>query len=224
MCGRASLTASPEEIEEAFGLTDAPILSPRYNIAPTEPILVVRPHPGAGDREAAFLRWGLVRPGSEDAKAPINLRIESATKGAMRGTLRERRCVIPFTGFYEWKRAGKARQPFNVRRKDGKVFGVAGLWDRLESGDADPLESCLVLTTEANDVVKPIHGRMPVILDPASYARWLDPSPLPGQELIDGLRLLPEEVLESYPVSPLVNRAGVEDPRCLEPTKPVTFW
>jgi len=223
MCGRASLTASPEEIEEAFGLTATPALAPRYNIAPSEPILVVRSRE-VGDREPALLRWGLVRPGSEDAKAPINLPIESAAKGAMRGTLRERRCIVPLTGFYEWKRAGKARQPFNVRRKDGRVFGVAGLWDRLESGDLEPLESCLVLTTTANGVVKPIHGRMPVILDPASYASWLDPSPLPSQELIAGLRYLSEEVLESYPVSPLVNRAGVEDPRCLERVKEGTLW
>jgi len=106
MCGRASLTASPEEIEEVFGLTATPALAPRYNIAPSELILVVR-SPEAGDREAALLRWGLVRPGSEDAKAPINLPIESAAKGAMRGTLQKRRCIVPLTGFYEWKRAGK---------------------------------------------------------------------------------------------------------------------
>jgi putative SOS response-associated peptidase YedK len=223
MCGRASLTAGPEEIEETFGLTALPAISPRYNIAPSEPLLAIRPT-GAGPREAVFLRWGLVRSGSEQAKAPINLRIESATKGAMRATLRERRCVVPLTGFYEWKRAGKARQPFNVRRKDGKVFGVAGLWERLESGDLPPLDSCLVLTTAANAVVSPIHDRMPVILDPASYGAWLDAAPREGRDLLAGLRLLPEDALESYTVSPLVNRAGVEDPRCLEPAKPIALW
>lgn len=222
MCGRASLTASPTELEEAFGLSAAPALSPRYNIAPTEPILTIRAH--ERDREAVFLRWGLVRSGSEDARAPINLRMESATKGAMRGTLRERRCIVPLTGFYEWKRVGKARQPFNVRRRDGRVFGVAGLWERLESGDQDPLESCLVLTTNANAVVKPIHDRMPLILDPASYARWLDDSPREGSDVFAGLQVLPEELLESYTVSTLVNRAGVEDPRCLEPAKPSALW
>jgi putative SOS response-associated peptidase YedK len=222
MCGRASLTASPAEIEEAFGLSAAPALSPRYNIAPTEPILAIRAL--EHEREAVFLRWGLVRSGSEDARAPINLRMESAAKGAMRGTLRERRCIVPLTGFYEWKRVGKARQPFNVRRRDGRVFGVAGLWDRLESGDQDPLESCLVLTTTANGIVKPIHDRMPLILDPASYARWLDVSPRENADIFAALPVLPEELLESYTVSTLVNRAGVEDPRCLEPAKPSALW
>jgi putative SOS response-associated peptidase YedK len=223
MCARASLTTSPEELEEAFALIGVPSLTPRYNIAPTEPILAVRAG-ASGDREAVFLRWGLLRPGSEEARPAINLRIESAAKGAMRRTLKERRCLIPLSGFYEWKRAGKARQPFNVRRKDGKVFGVAGLWERLEGGDQEPIESCLVLTTAANPVVEPVHGRMPVILDPASYRRWLDPSGADPPALLGGLRQLPEESLESYPVSTLVNRAGVEDPRCLEPAAPATLW
>jgi putative SOS response-associated peptidase YedK len=196
---------------------------PRYNIAPSEPMLVVRAGE-TGTREAAVVRWGLIRPGSEDAKAPINLPIERAARGALRGTLRARRCIVPLTGFYEWKRAGKARQPFNVRRKDGKIFGVAGLWDRLESGDAAPLESCLVLTTEANGVVRPIHDRMPVILDPASYACWLAAPARGGPELMAAFQQLSEDLLESYPVSPLVNKAGVEDPRCLEPARPATLW
>ena len=223
MCGRGSLTASPEEIEEAFGVADVPAVSPRYNIAPSEPMLVVRSGK-ADEREAALVRWGLMRPGSEYAKAPINLPIEHAARGAMRRTLRERRCIIPLTGFYEWKRAGKARQPFNVRRKDGQVFGVAGLWDRLESGDAEPLESCLVLTTAANAVVLPIHDRMPVILDPASYEQWLSPPARGGPELMAAFQHLSEDLLESYPVSSLVNRAGVEDPRCLDPARATTLW
>jgi putative SOS response-associated peptidase YedK len=223
MCGRASLTASPEELEEAFELASAPAVSPRYNIAPSEPMLVVRSGE-KGERESALVLWGLVRPGSEHAKAPINLPIEHAARGAMRRTLRERRCIIPLTGFYEWKRAGKARQPYNVRRKDGKVFGVAGLWDRLESGDAEPLESCLVLTTAANGLVSPIHDRMPVILDPASYSGWLASPAQGGPELMAAFQHLSEDLLESYPVSALVNRAGVEDPRCLEPARPATLW
>lgn len=223
MCGRGSLTASPEEIEEAFGVADVPAITPRYNIAPSEPMLVVR-SAEAGRREAALVRWGLVRPGSEYAKAPINLPIEHAARGAMRRTLRERRCIVPLTGFYEWKRASKARQPFNVRRKDGKVFGVAGLWDRLEGGDAPPLESCLVLTTAANGAVLPIHDRMPVILDPASYERWLSPPGKGGPELMAAFQHLSEDLLESYSVSSLVNRAGVEDPRCLDPARAATLW
>jgi putative SOS response-associated peptidase YedK len=223
MCGRASLTASPEEIEEAFDLSTPPVLKPRYNIAPSEPLLVVR-STESGEREARLLRWGLMRPGSEYLKAPINLPIEHAASGAMRRTVRERRCIIPLTGFYEWKRAGKAKQPFNVRRRDRKVFGVAGLWDRLESGDGNDLESCVVLTTAANGVVSPIHDRMPVILDPASYERWLLAPARGGPELMAAFQHLSEDLLESYPVSALVNRAGVEDARCLEPAKPATLW
>ena len=223
MCGRASLTASPEELEEAFGLSEAPAASPRYNIAPSEPMLVVRAAE-TGAREAALTRWGLVRPGSKDAKAPINLPIEHAARGSLRRSLRERRCIIPLTGFYEWKRAGKARQPYNVRRKDGTVFGVAGLWDRLESEGGKVIESCLVLTTAANGVVHPIHDRMPVILDPASYARWLVPAGQPGPDLMASFQQLSEDLFESYPVSPLVNRAGVEDPRCLEAVRSATLW
>lgn len=223
MCGRASLTASPEELEEAFGMEAAPTLSPRYNIAPSEPMLIVRAG-ATGEREATQVRWGLVRPGSEYAKAPINLPIEHAARGAMRRTLRERRCIVPLTGFYEWKRAGKARQPYNVKRKDGRVFGVAGLWDRLEGGDGNDLESCLILTTGANGVVRSIHDRMPVILDPVSYERWLSPPGRGGPEMMAAFQHLSEDLLETYPVSSLVNRAGVEDPRCLEPARPATLW
>jgi putative SOS response-associated peptidase YedK len=218
MCGRASLTASPAEIEEAFGLEAAPAVAARYNIAPSEPILTVRAQ--GGKREAALVRWGLVRSGSEDAKSPINLRAESAARGAMRNTLRDGRCIVPLTGFYEWTKLGKLRQPWNVRRKDGGLFGVAGLWARLESGAQEPLESCLVLTTAANEVVKPIHERMPLILDPSAYERWLEPSPLEADALLKHVATLPGELLEAYSVSRLVNRAGVEDPRCLEPAAP----
>lgn len=223
MCGRASLTTPASAIEEEFDVAGVPALAPRYNIAPSEPMLVVRADED-GTRKPALVRWGLIRPGAESAKAPINLRIESAGRGALRSTLRERRCIVPLSGFYEWKRAGKARQPFNVRRRDGGVFGVAGLWDRLESGDLDPIESCLVLTTAANAVVEPIHDRMPVILDPASYGGWLDPSPKEARERLSRLQFLSEELLENYPVSSLVNRPGVEDPRCLEPAKAATLW
>jgi putative SOS response-associated peptidase YedK len=216
MCGRASLNVSAEELQREFDLSRRPAVVPRYNIAPTESILIVRATAPA-QREAVPVRWGLVRPGSEDTRAVINLKMESARNGAMKSTLRQRRCIVPLTGFYEWKRSGKQRQPFNVRRRDGLVFGVAGIWERLESGDAAPLESCLVLTTGANAVVKPIHDRMPVILDPASYEAWLDPTPREPKPLFEGLRLFGETDLESYAVSTAVNRPGVDDPRYLEP-------
>src|SRR5262245_7022375 len=121
MCGRANLNASAHEIEEAFHVQVSAPLSPRYNIAPSESILAVRA--GAPGREVVSMRWGLIRSGSEDARPPINLQAERVAKGAMRSTFREHRCIVPFSGFYEWKREGKARQPFNVRRKDGELLG-----------------------------------------------------------------------------------------------------
>jgi putative SOS response-associated peptidase YedK len=225
MCGRASLTASPEQIAEAFELDEPPAaFAPRYNIAPTQPILAVLPRLQGG-RGARWLRWGLVRS-AKDAlgRAPINLKVESAAKGALRSDLRERRCVVPFTGFYEWQRSGKHRQPYNLQRRDGLPLGIAGVWHRLEAPGGEPLETCLVLTTAAVGPAAAIHDRMPLILDPASYGAWLDPTPREPADVLARVRSLAPEGLEAYPVSPLVNRASVDEPRCLEPTRATSLW
>jgi putative SOS response-associated peptidase YedK len=213
MCGRASLIAPSEALEEFLGLDEpAPATAPRYNIAPSQPLLVAR-HEPAG-RVARVVTWGLLR----DRKQIINLRSEGVSKGAMRSSLRERRCVIPMTGFYEWRRSGRAKQPYNVRRRDQGVFGVAGLWETGALG-----ERCVVLTTRASAVVEPIHDRMPLILDLASLAAWLDPS-VNADRLLSDVRPLADDALEAYPVSPIVNSPAADDPRCLEPARDASLW
>jgi len=213
MCGRASLIAPTEALEEFLALEEPPpATAPRYNIAPSQPLLIARSE--AAGRVARMLTWGLLR----DKKAIINLRSEGVAKGAMRASLRERRCVIPMTGFYEWRRSGKATQPYNVRRRDQGVFGVAGLWEAGALG-----ERCVVLTTRASSLVEPIHDRMPLILDPASIGAWLDPA-ADADRLLTEVHPLGDGDLEAYAVSPLVNSPSVDDPRCLEPARDASLW
>src|ERR1700676_4923775 len=173
MCGRFFILASPGELADLFQLAGVPDLAPRYNIAPTQPVAVVRAADQA--RELVRLRWGLIPSWSKDAKmAQINARSEPAAgKPMFRTAFRKRRCLIPASGFYEWKATGgKKKQPFCIRLADDKPFAFAGLWDRWEGPDG-PVESCCILTTDANELVRPIHDRMPVILDPRYFDQWL---------------------------------------------------
>lgn len=213
MCGRASLIAPTEALEEFLGLDEAlPATAPRYNIAPSQPLLIARPE--SAGRVARMVTWGLLR----ERKQIINLRSEGVAKGAMRSSLLARRCVIPMTGFYEWRRSGKASQPYNVRRRDLGVFGVAGLWEPGALG-----ERCVVLTTRASTLVEPIHERMPLILDPTSLGAWLDPA-ANADRLLAEVRPLTDDDLEAYAVSPLVNSPSADDPRCLEPARDASLW
>jgi putative SOS response-associated peptidase YedK len=165
------------------------------------------------------MRWGLIPSWADDPKIGyklINARAETvAGKPAFRNAFRQRHCLIPADGFYEWHAAGtKAKQPWHIRRKDGRPFAFAGLWEHWNAPESPPVESCTIITTDANEVVRPIHDRMPVILDPADYAAWLDPrDPTIAQEL---LRPCPAEVMTAFPVSSMVNNPKNEDPRCLE--------
>ncbi len=194
-----------------------PLLAPRYNIAPSQPVPVVR----AADagREWVNLRWGLVPSWAKDAKlAQINARAETAPdKPMFRSAFRKRRCLIPASGFYEWQATGgKRKQPFCIRLADDKPFAFAGLWERWEGPDG-PVESCCILTTEANDLVRPIHDRMPVILDPRHFDQWLDPKQRDAAALAPLLRPFAVDAMKAYPVSPWVNDPRHDDARCLEP-------
>ena len=175
MCGRFNLTASGEEIAEAFGLDEAPELAPRYNIAPTQPVAVVRVE--AGRRRLGTLRWGLVPEGApETERGYINARAETAwQKPSFREAFARRRCLIPATGFYEWQRTTARRRPWLFALGSGRLFAFAGLWEPPAREGASP--TCTILTTEPNDVTRPVHDRMPVILPPEGYARWVDPRP-----------------------------------------------
>ncbi len=219
MCGRFTLTARREAVAAALDLDDFFELPPRYNIAPTQWVPAVRLDPEAGGREFTALKWGLIPPWVDEpaiANRLINARAETvADRPAFRSAFRRRRCLVVADGFYEWSRE-YGRSPYYFRLRDGGPFAFAGLWERWERGE-EPVESCTLITTAANGVVAPVHGRMPVLHKPEHFARWLDP----GEERPDTLRALlapaPEDWLAAHPVSKLVNNPMNEGPRCIEP-------
>jgi putative SOS response-associated peptidase YedK len=218
VCGRFNQTASGEEVAEAFGLDEAPDLAPRYSIAPTQPIAVVGVQPKTGRRGLASLTWGLVpRDSLGGERGFINARGETAwEKASFREAFARRRCLIPATGFYEWQdTGGKKRQPWLLRLASGRLFGFAGLWEPPAASGAAP--TCTILTTEPNDVARPIHDRMPVILDPADYALWLDPAVTLAAEVRPLLRPFPASAMTAFRVTTAVNRPGFDDPSCLTP-------
>ena len=214
MCGRFLLLTSGKDIAEAFDLTGFPELAPRYNIAPTQPVVAVRA--SASGRAAALLRWGLVAPWAKDTKqSPINARSETvAEKPTFRHALRKRRCLVPADGFYEWAAAGSRKQPFCFRPGDGRPFAFAGLWEHWEGPDG-PLESCCILTTTANDLVRPVHDRMPVIVPERHWSAWLDAGLQEAGTLLPLLRPFPSDAMRAHPVGQLVNNPRNDGPECL---------
>jgi putative SOS response-associated peptidase YedK len=221
MCGRFTLFEPDQVLAREFGVSGFPPNSPRYNIAPSQPVAAVRAGPAGRGRELALLRWGLIPSWAKDpaiGNRLINARAETAReKPSFRSAFKRHRCLIPASGFYEWQRRERGKQPHYIRRRDGKVFAFAGLWDRWESPDGDGIETCTILTTAANAVLAPIHDRMPVILPPAEYARWLDPSLQDPDSLASLLAPFPPEDLLAFPVSPRVNAPAVDDEGCIAP-------
>ena len=218
MCGRFNQTASGDEVAEAFGLDEAPELAPRYNIAPTQPVAVVGIQPGTGRRGLAMLAWGLVpRRSLGGERGFVNARAETAwEKAAFREAFARRRCLIPATGFYEWQKLDpKRRQPWLLRLASSRVFGFAGLWEPPPAAGGSP--TCTILTTEPNAIAAPIHDRMPVIVDPADYARWLDPVTTLPAEVGPLLRPYPAHLMTAFPVTTAVNNPAFDDPDCLTP-------
>lgn len=217
MCGRFTLTAPGEEVAEAFGLDEVPALSPRYNIAPTQPLLVVHLASPEGPRRAAWLRWGLVPAGAIEPGRPlINARAETAwEKPSFREAFARRRCLVPADGFYEWAPEGGRKQPYLFRRSDGRPFAFAGLWE--PASEADRPGTCVLLTTEPNELARRIHDRMPVILDPADHARWLDPRLSAPAALRPLLRPYPAGPMTAHRVSGAVNDPAHDAPDCVSP-------
>ena len=196
----------------------------RYNIAPGRPIPAIRLTPGGGARAAAALRWGLVPAWAKDASAGarlINARAASlAEKPSFRDALRERRCVIPASGFYEWEVADAHRLPWLFTRRDGQPFGLAGLWESWRGPAGEVLETCAVVTTEPNEVVRPIHHRMPVAFTPEECEQWLAPGPLAAGVVARLLRPLAAADLTARRVGCRVNQVGNEGEDCLAPPEP----
>ena len=217
MCGRFTLATPGQTIAEAFELQAAPDLRPRYNIAPTQAVAAIR-DAGAG-RDLVMLHWGLIPSWSKDAAIGarmINARGETvAEKPSFRTPFRSRRCLILADGFYEWKRVGAGKQPHHIRMADGRPFAFAGLWDCWAPAGGEPVESCTIVTTAPNEVLAPIHDRMPVILPPAAYALWLDPSVREKERLQELLQPFPASAMTAYPVSPRVNNPRNDDRDCI---------
>ena len=222
MCGRFTLVVSPDELQSAFPNFKIPgDLPPSYNIAPSQPIPVI---PNDGQKCLDFFRWGLVPSWAEDEKFGgynlINARGETvAEKPSFRSPFRRRRCLVLADGFYEWKSLGQGqpKQPYYFYLKDKKPFAFAGLWDIWHSPHGDELRSAAIITTTPNQLVEPIHSRMPVILPREAYQEWLAPEEKEPQTLEKWLRSYPEERMEAHPVSTFVNSPRNNSPQCIQP-------
>jgi putative SOS response-associated peptidase YedK len=220
MCGRYTLSTSPKLVAKVFMVPEVPDLPPRYNVAPSQPVAVVRA--GADGRSLSMFRWGLIPPWADDPKvgyALFNARAESvATKPSFRAAFKRRRCLVVADGFYEWMLAGtKKKRPYHFRLKDRSLIGFAGLWEERHSPEGEVVESCCIITTAANELVAAVHERMPVILPPGSYTRWLDPANETADSLLPLLVPYPASEMESFPVSAAVNSVKTDGPECLAP-------
>lgn len=221
MCGRFSQTATREIIAEQFQVRELPFFQPRYNIAPSQDIAAIRIESDTSTWKLVMLRWGLIPSWAKDAKIGnqcINAKAETvAEKPSFRSAFKKRRCLVVATGFYEWQIQGHAKQPMWIGLRNKRPFAFAGLWEHWKPAEGEPLETCTIITTEPNDLMAPIHNRMPVILAPTSYDQWLDPTFQKIETLNGLLRPYPSDELMTYPVSTLVNNPRHDAPQCLEP-------
>ena len=222
MCGRFTFTTAAELVAEAFGLDETPQLRPRYNIAPTQPVSIVRRRHRDGRRVLEERRWGLIPGGSTPAKGSpplVNARSETVgERPAFRSAFRYRRCIIPADGFFEWQREGSLKQPFHIRLASGAPFAMAGVWERGDPRGGTP-SSCAVLTTEANELISPIHDRMPVMLSTDTLDLWLDNDLRDLSLLVPLLVPYPADAMTLRRVDRRVNDVRNDDPECLAEPK-----
>jgi putative SOS response-associated peptidase YedK len=209
MCGRYILSAPPEAIADHFDVREVPPFAPSWNIAPTRVVPVIR-ETAQGERECVLLRWGLVPVWAKDpaiGSRMINARAEScADKPAYRAAFRKRRCIVPVTGFYEWKPAGRYKQPYLVRLRDAPLFGLGGLWEHWHAPEGDEVQTFTIVTTAASAAIAPYHDRMPLVIARGDYEEWLS-SPNPGELL----RPFAGADFEICPVSRRVNSVENDD-------------
>ena len=218
MCGRFALIVDASVLAEVFEIDPPRDLKPRFNIAPTQRIPIVRAGREA-PREWAEVRWGLVPSWAKDEKIGarmINARGETvAEKPSFRSAVKSRRCLIPADGFYEWVKTDGGKQPHYIHFADGRTFAFAGLWERWHTSEGEPLDTCTIITTTPNDLVATLHDRMPVILPPNVFTEWLEPEPLASDRLQGLLAPHPAADMEAYAVSTYVNKPANDDPECV---------
>jgi len=224
MCGRYRLSRRKQFIEEHFDADSGEEdWGPRYNIAPTQPIPVIRQNPKEPVREFSLMRWGLIPSSALNhsvAASMINARSETAsTKPAFRDALKSRRCLIPADGFYEWMRTGKGKQPYCFEVNDGQLFAFAGLWDRWKDPTGNWVKTCSILTTTPNAVTSTVHDRMPVILEPDSYDLWLDPGMQNVAAVSDLLKPYDARQMRCFPISTRINHVANDDEACSAPVE-----
>jgi putative SOS response-associated peptidase YedK len=221
MCGRYRLSRRKQLVEQYFAASGDEDWNPRHNIAPTQPVPIIRQHPKEPRRDLSLVRWGLISLWAKDASGPaqmINARSETAgTKPAFREALASRRCLVPADGFYEWRRTGTTKQPICFEVNDGELFTFAGLWDRWKDPAGQWIKSCSILTTTPNAVTAAVHDRMPVILDRADYDLWLDPGMKDVDTVSEMLNPYDARAMRSYPVSNRVNHVANDDADCAKP-------
>ena len=227
MCGRFALLTPGHDLITQFGVTetsvDVSMIAPRYNVAPTQPVVVVRnasAGSATGQRELTFVQWGLIPSWAKDHKIGsklINARSETvAEKPSFRAAFKRRRCLVLADGFYEWQKLNGKKQPTFIHMADKRPFALAGLWESWHSPDGGVIDTCTILTTTPNELMAPIHNRMPVILEPEDYNTWLIPGDQPNTAL-HVLRSFSAEKMAAYPVSTWVNSPAHDDAQCITP-------
>ncbi|MBI5249382.1 MAG: SOS response-associated peptidase [Desulfomonile tiedjei] len=221
MCGRFVLMALGKTLAEIFEVKEAIDEQPRYNVAPTQNVRIVRLNHQTAHREMSMVKWGLIPSWAKDPSIGtrlINARSETVhQKPAFRASFKSRRCLVPSDGFYEWEKKAKVKQPYLFRMVDDRPFAFAGLWDRWQAPDGKVTESCTIITTPANERLISIHDRMPAILKPEDYGIWLDPAVKNPNALLELMIPFPSELMTGIPVSTKVNRASYDGPDCIEP-------
>jgi putative SOS response-associated peptidase YedK len=222
MCGRYAITSAPEAIRRLFGYAEQPNFPPRYNVAPTQPVPIVRIF--EDQRQFALVRWGLIPAWVKDPRGfslLINARGESLDdKPAFRAALRYRRCLFPADGFYDWRREGERARPYYVRLRSGGPMAFAGLWENWMGPKGEEMETAAIVTTRANRMLATVHPRMPVVVPPEAFDLWLDTRGVDAAMAAALIAPAPEDMLEMHEVSAAVNSAVNDTPDLIEPVTP----
>lgn len=223
MCGRYTIVATPEQLRALLRYLEQPNFPPRYNVAPTQPIPIVRLV--NGERQFALVRWGLLPSWVKDPKAfslLINARGETINdKPAYKAAMKRRRCLIPADGFYEWQMGPSPKQPYYIRPKSGEPMAFGGLWETWMGPNGEELETAAIVTTSANETLRPIHDRMPLIIPPEQFDLWLGNGDEDTAAATSLIKPAPDDLLEVIPVSPAVNRVANDNPSLIERAAPL---